>query len=43
MALVLVLTNLRLRQQPIGVKFWMAGAWVTFIVLAAVTFAGLKP
>lgn len=42
MALVLVLTNSRLRQQPIGPKLWMVAAWAAIIVVAALAFAGFK-
>jgi len=42
MALILVLSNSRLRQQPIGAKLWMAGAWAAIIVLAALAFAGFR-
>jgi len=42
MALILVLSNSRLRQQPIGAKLWMAGAWAAIIVVAALAFAGFR-
>jgi hypothetical protein len=42
MALILVLSNLRLKQQPIGAKLWMLGAWLAIIVVAALAFAGFE-
>lgn len=42
LALVLVLANSRLRQQPIGAKLWMAAAWVAIIIVAAAMFAGFR-
>ena len=42
MALFLVLTNLRLRQEPIGAKVWISGAWVAIILAAAVLFSGFQ-
>ena len=40
MALILVLSNARLRQQPFGAKLWMAGVWLAIIVVAPLAFAG---
>lgn len=42
MALVLVLANSRLRQQPIGAKLWMAAAWSAIILIASLAFAGFR-
>ena len=42
MSLALVLTNRRLRHQPLGAKVWMAGVWLVVIIAAAVLFSEFR-
>jgi hypothetical protein len=42
MALILVITNSSLRQQPWRAKAWMAGVWLVIIIGAAALFAGFR-
>ncbi len=42
MALILVITNSSLRQQPWRAKAWMAGVWLVIIIGAAALFSGFR-